>query len=515
MASGAWRVGLCALLLAAMPPGRASGVASPAAPAQPLTAQTRIAAAPLLADVDVLERAYRALHPGLARYNTPAQLDASFARLRAEFAGGATLAEAYLAYSRFAATIRCGHTYANFYNQSGAVAAALLQSPTRVPFRFRWVDGEMVVLANDSADASLVPGTRVLALEGVPTREILRAMLPLARADGGNDAKRIASLEVRGNDRYEAFDVFLPWLFPQVDGRQALRVQSPGDRAPREVTVAALTQAQRLAVREAGAAAGAARAEADATAPAWSSRVLDGGVVLLDMPTWALYDSRWDWKAWLQAWFESDVVRAAPALVIDLRRNEGGLDVGNVLLAHLVDAPLDLPGVVRKTRYRRIPADLRPYLDTWDRAFDDWGDQVTPVADGFYRLQRPGEPAEGERIAPVAPRYRGRVFVLVGADNSSATFEFARAVQQARLGTLVGQPTGGSLRGINGGAFYFLRLPGSGIELDLPLVAQFPTTPQPDAGLRPDLPVPVTVADIAGGRDAELAAALAAAHAPR
>ena len=47
-------------------------------PARTLTARTRIAAAPLLADVDVLERAYRALHPGLARYNTPAQLDASF-----------------------------------------------------------------------------------------------------------------------------------------------------------------------------------------------------------------------------------------------------------------------------------------------------------------------------------------------------------------------------------------------------------------------------------------------------
>ena len=85
MASGAWRVGLCALRLVALPAGRAGAAESPPssqaaapAPARTLTARTRIAAAPLLADVDVLERAYRALHPGLARYNTPAQLDASF-----------------------------------------------------------------------------------------------------------------------------------------------------------------------------------------------------------------------------------------------------------------------------------------------------------------------------------------------------------------------------------------------------------------------------------------------------
>ena len=67
----------------------------------------------------------------------------------------------------------------------------------------------------------------------------------------------------------------------------------------------------------------------------------------------------------------------------------------------------------------------------------------------------------------MAPRYTGRVWVLVGADNSSATFEFAQVVQRNRLATLVGQPTGGNQRGINGGAFFFVRLPKSGIELDL------------------------------------------------
>jgi hypothetical protein len=77
------------------------------------------------------------------------------------------------------------------------------------------------------------------------------------------------------------------------------------------------------------------------------------------------------------------------------------------------------------------------------------------------------------------------------------------------LGTLVGQTTGGNRRGINGGAFFFLRLPNSTIELDLPLVGQFPLDPQPDAGIEPDIAVRVTRADVANGRDVELDAALA------
>jgi len=71
-------------------------------------------------------------------------------------------------------------------------------------------------------------------------------------------------------------------------------------------------------------------------------------------------------------------------------------------------------------------------------------------------------------------------------------------------GALVGQPTGGNQGGINGGGFFFLRLPRSGIELDLPLIGQLPDGDRPDAGLQPDIFVIPTVSDIARGRDAEL-----------
>lgn len=473
-----------------------------AAASAPLRADTRIAGDALLRDIALLERAYLQLHPGLYRYATPSEVGARFAALRAELGSGATLAQAYVAFSRFAASVKCGHTYANFYNQSKAVRAALLDSPTRVPFHFRWLDGRMIVVRDLTGAGLLPPGTEVLSIDGVATTALLPAMLAIARADGNNDAKRLRNVEVLGDDEYEAFDVFLPLLFPQVDAEQELRVRAPGDAQARTLRVRALTQAQRNAART--------DLATDKAAAPWTLHPLPGGAMRIDMPTWAFYgDGAWDWQAWLAATLARPEVAAAPALVLDLRRNEGGVDVGVALLGHLSDAAFTLPGYVRKTRYRSTPRDLRPFLDTWDPSFHERGDTVTPAGDGFYLLRREDEPASGEAIAPRLPRYRGRVYALVGANNSSATFQFAQALKQADLGTLVGQPTGGNLRGINGGAFFFLRLPGSGIELDLPLVATFPDTPQPDAGVQPDIPVAVMVEDIATGRDPELAAALA------
>ena len=80
------------------------------------------------------------------------------------------------------------------------------------------------------------------------------------------------------------------------------------------------------------------------------------------------------------------------------------------------------------------------------------------------------------------------------------------------LGTPVGQATGGNQRGINGGAFFFLRLPNSKLGLDVPLIASFPPGDVPDAGIMPDIAVVPSAEDIAAGRDAELAVVVAALH---
>jgi hypothetical protein len=67
--------------------------------------------------------------------------------------------------------------------------------------------------------------------------------------------------------------------------------------------------------------------------------------------------------------------------------------------------------------------------------------------------------------------------------------------------------------GEDGGAFFFERLPASGLEVDLPLIATFPLVPQPDAGLAPDVPATLTQQDIVTDRDAVMETALELAKA--
>lgn len=372
------------------------------------------------ADVDVLEQAYRELHPGLSRYNTPDELDARFATLRRALTGRHDLAGAFLALSEFAGGIRCGHTYPNFYNQSKAVREALVEHRRRVPFQFRWIDRRMWISRNQSDHAALSPGTEVVAIEGIAAGRILERLLPVARADGGNDAKRIAYLEVQGNDAIEAFDVYLPLYFPKVGERIRLTLRAPGATRTRTIVVQGLSRAERLARNG---------TVADDPATGWRLDFPRDGVAVLTTPNWALYNHRFDWRGFLDHAFAELAERGIGSLVIDIRRNEGGMDVGDVLMAHLVDAPVARPVVELRTRYRSTPAALRPYLDTWDPGFNDWGKAAEPLGDGFFRLVRDDDDRPGSAIGPAVPHFAGRVVALTSAVNSSAAFEFVRLLR--------------------------------------------------------------------------------------
>lgn len=446
-------------------------------------------------DIALLRKAYEALHPGLLRYNTPQILNQRWAALDAAARAPMSLGAFYLVLARFLASIRCGHTYPNFYNQRRGVAAALFEAPDRLPFHFLWLGDAMIVTA-DPYDTGIVPGSRIVSIDGRPVAEVLAALMPLARADGHNDAKRRRLLSVQGDDRYETFDVFFSMLFGRP--RYRLAVETPNGRR-RSAVVAAVSLEARRASAHPG-------IDASGDAPVWTI-TRRGDAAILTMPNWALYDSKWDWRAWIDDAVDRLIVDRVARLVVDLRANEGGMDCGDVLAARLVTRETSFEEVQRLVRYRSAPDDLRPYLDTWDRSFDRLGEHATQISDRFYRLDSPDD--RPDPIRPKGKRYEGDVRVLIGPQNSSATFQFAGFVRRNRLGTLVGESTGGNRRGINGGCFYFLRLPATGLEADLPLIGRFPLVAQPDEGLQPDIALPMTRADILDRRDRQLDRALA------
>jgi hypothetical protein len=453
---------------------------------------TRASAAALKDDIEIVRGAL-ALHPGLLRYNTPATIEAGLAALARDYVGAAGGAEQFLSLSRFLSVIRCGHTHCNPYNQSDTLVADVFDRRTRLPFRFRWLGGRMVML-DTAADGAIPRGSEILRLNGERPARLLDALLAYARADGGNDAKRAALMEVRGGEKFETFDIFQGLIAPPTDGAHRIRYRRP-DGVQREIELPAMSLAGRQAQSP--------PAEVSGEAPLWKFEMREG-VGLLSMPTWVMYKTKWDWEAWLDERLRS--LDGARGLVIDLRENEGGNDCGEMILSRLATRDIALPGYRKRVRYQRTPEALDPFLDTWDDSFRRAGENALPAADGFFDV---AERETGYAIRPEGPRITVPVAALISPTCSSATFSFARRAQQAGLIRLFGEETGGNLKGINGGAYFFVRLPGSGLEFDLPVYGYFPETPQPDQGVRPDERVAPTARDIAAGRDPCLARAIA------
>lgn len=451
-------------------------------------------------DIGILSDASASLHPGLYRYLTPAGFERERQQLNRFAATPRTLGNFYLALSAFTASVRCGHSFPNPANQTPAVTSALFGKADRLPFAFVWLDRRMIVTADLGSGHHLPIGSEIVAIDGIGVHDMLAKMLPCARTDFSNDARKVADLGIPGDADQPTFDLLRALLFP-----------SPGPSARVVARIDGRTIAIACPLITAAARDGALRHPSESSPYGWTFEVR-GQVGILTMPTWAVFHGKWDWQGFIDASLDAAVDRRLSSIVIDVRDNGGGLDCGAAIVARLIEAPLTADSYSRHVRYRRIPDRLAPYLTTWDRSFKDWGaSAMGPDAAGFYTLTHSGDASDTNIIQPNGRRFVGKVAVLVGPKNASATFGFAGLMQRHRMATLVGEQTGGNRRGINGGALFFIGLPRSGIKVDLPLIAYWPETPQPDAGIMPDVVVPVRVADLQAGRDIALARAIAVA----
>jgi C-terminal processing protease CtpA/Prc len=191
-------------------------------------------------------------------------------------------------------------------------------------------------------------------------------------------------------------------------------------------------------------------------------------------------------------------------LIIDIRNNEGGDNTGDYILSYITSKTIGCDDPDRACyRYQSIPDSLLPYLTTWDNSFKKPKDPAKFKLNEIGLFEAISESQPCDYIKPKSNGFKKRTFLLTNAKNSSAGFEMARNYKTAKLGKIIGETTGGSQQGINGGEFFFLTLPNSGFEIDLPLIYNYHAQKE-DKGIDPDYEVKPTQIDIYKNIDTQL-----------
>lgn len=441
-------------------------------------------------------RAAMSVHPGLYRYQSSREADRNLAQFERRYLASADREDmrgVFLDLSGYLTTLRCGHSYANFFNQDDADVKSLFGQQTRLPFWLRWFGSRMIV-THDTQGHGLVPGSVIECLNGQSPADLLTALLPYTRADGSNDGKRRALLGVHGQEEYETFDIFQGLIAPPASGGlHRLTLRTPdGRRMTRELP--AIDLAQRRAEMT--------RPPETGDEPRWTWTERADGVRVLTMPGWAMWNSTWDWRGWLDDRLDS--LDGARGLIIDIRDNEGGDDCGDPIIARLINQPLKGWPFETRLRFDEMPALLREHSSTWDKSFYELGTGARPLGNGEYA---PREDVMRSAITTSPRRITCPVAALISPTNSSATFGFITAARASGKVRLFGETTGGNRRSINGGAFLFVKLPYSGIVFDLPLKGYVSLTPQPDRGIDPDVRIAFDPAWIGAASDPVIEAA--------
>ena len=453
----------------------------------------RLSAEKLTEDFSILKKALLEVHPGLYRYRTKIEMDSIFDHFQKVFSQSLSYQEAFYNFTKLTSTIQCGHTFPSPYNQNGFIKEVVLNQRDKLPFTFRVLDQKMILSESIIEDIDLPRGTEIIAIDGVQATIFLKETASLVKADGANNAKRYADLNTFGvGNSFEMFDCYFPLLYPPKNEKYSLTIKRPDNESTEELMVNAVSIMER-----ANALTKKYPNRPTNSDQLWKLEFWENNTAYLQLGTFDVFQLSFEWKDFLDNAFKQIKKNKTENLVLDIRWNEGGQDEILLFLGeHLTASPIKPFQRNEMVHYQKLSNELKPYLTTWDNSYFDLTEITQPFDSEFYTFKN----QEPLIVNSSSRAFKGNTYLLINAANSSATFYFAEIAKENKLATLIGETTGGSQKGLNGGTMFFLRLPNSQIEIDLPIIGTF-SSDRPLGGIEPDILVTQSVEDIIKGED--------------
>ena len=453
-------------------------------------------------DVAVLKATWESTHGGLYRYNTREEIETYFSVLNSRISKPLSLRDFFILISQLNARIHCGHTFVSFYNNKNIIKDELY-SKYFLPVMFRVIDDSFVITHNLSENADLQQGQKILAINGIPVKTICDSLLTVSKADGKNGHnKQLDNISIYKRDistkHYCLFDIYFPLFFKKYinDEHYVLTVLSGKDTLQMTIKGLQKEEREKRFISQYG--------QVPKNEESWYIKEINEKTVLFRLGDFATYNWKFNFTAYLDSVFTVIQKKKYSHLIIDIRENEGGADAArDAVLSYLTPITIGCANPVRRLyRYTSIPDSLKQYLNTWDDEFKKDKTGYFLTSDGYYEHTSPS--LNCDTIYSRPNHFKGKLFLITDATNSSATFIMADCIKRNKLGYLVGEKTGGSQQGINGGELFFFYMPKSKIEMDVPLIWQRPFHDMPDEGIEPDYIVQTTCDDIEKKRDPQM-----------
>lgn len=441
-------------------------------------------------DAVILRNGLRDLYPSYNRFGQGEDLTAALDRLDEIAADTRDPMVFYRAVAEVAAAARDEHVIpfpSEAYRQSRRDGQMML------PYTVRWIDEVPYIAAvADMAHADLI-GQRVLEFDGHESsnvRDVLSATIP---SDGSSETFAIRRLEdftPTQNENY--FDLNYPIWFG-VQDQYEIRVGS--DRGNSElVRMPALAWSEFVDFYQ-----DRLPRETPVT-----FRWLDETTAYLSVLSFhdRYYEAHGvNAEAVFSEMARELATRPEAALILDLRRNEGGGDISSLLLDFLMDAPFVEYDQIY-TSFVGQPAAAQHCENANEVIFDpNWSE---PGPDGLYQL-RPeykGLITGALERTPRPDAFTGELVVLISGATGSAAAKVSAVLDREDRGRFVGEETGGAAAGATAFGYCRLLLPDSGISVELPLIWFEREMDIPNGrGVLPDLEVdagrtpPVTAQD--------------------
>lgn len=396
-------------------------------------------------DFDFLINAIKTTHPNPCTGISKTEFENKVAMVRQQFKDSLSLKQYYRQIAPLVASIQDGHTALTFpgrklLNANDALFPYIVEAKIVKPY--------LKITENISPDYNQIPvGAEILKINNHTAEEIIRKIIE--NTSGESDMYRL-----KKSADFNMF-AFLFGAFYELG--QTVNVSYKFENQHFEKTVPTVTLTDLMGIAK----------NRKPTNKNNTAETLDFSLRLKPESKTAILEIRYfndkeKFQEFLKTSFKTIQDHKIKKLVIDIRENGGGNSaLGDELLKYLVVTP-----------FRQFDRTLIKYSQLQKDTYAEYCKEDTQYCNQYNYIKEKHNGAVEtfpvkELILPYAKadRFSGKVFLLTSVRTFSSAMNFAQAFKQYKIGTVVGEETGGWL--VSYGDRIMVNLPVSKIPLSI------------------------------------------------